>query len=63
MAKGPERPTTRTVTGPKQRSRRTPAVIVVTDDWPDDVPITIQEVRVIETHLSSVLDELLGPLP
>jgi len=37
--------------------------IVVTDDWPDFVPITEAELRVMESHFAEELDELFGPLP
>lgn len=48
----------------KRRHQRKPsAPFIVTDDWPEVVPITEQEVRIIEAHLGKVLDEMLGPLP
>ena len=37
--------------------------IVVTDDWPEQVPIGDAELRVIEGHLREELDKLFGPLP
>lgn len=37
--------------------------IVVTDDWPEFVPITEAELRVFEAHFRDVLDEIFGPLP
>jgi hypothetical protein len=37
--------------------------IVVTDDWPDRVPIGKLEVRLFESHLRKELDELFGALP
>jgi hypothetical protein len=37
--------------------------IVVTDDWPEQVPICDAELRAIEGHLRSELDALFGPLP
>jgi hypothetical protein len=37
--------------------------IAVSDDWPDPVPISDAELRVIEGHLRSELDKLFGPLP
>ncbi len=37
--------------------------IAVTNDWPDRVPITDAELRVIEGHLRGELDKLFGPLP
>ena len=39
------------------------ARIRVTDDWPQVLPITEVELRVIEAHFAEVLDELFGPLP
>ena len=41
--------------------REAPAPIVVTDDWPQQVPIKDPELRVIEGHFAEELDELLGP--
>jgi hypothetical protein len=38
-----------------------PAPIVVTDDWPEEVPIAEPELRVIEGHFGEELDDLLGP--
>jgi hypothetical protein len=37
--------------------------IVVTDDWPEQVPIGDAELRVIEGALRKELDDLFGPLP
>lgn len=37
--------------------------IVVTDDWPEFVPITEAELRVMESHFAEELDELFGPMP
>lgn len=37
--------------------------IVVTDDWPEQVPISEAELQIIEGHLRKELDELFGPLP
>lgn len=36
--------------------------IHITDDWPDVLPITEAEVRIIEAYFGDVLDELFGPL-
>ncbi|UHD45450.1 hypothetical protein LUX29_21050 [Aureimonas altamirensis] len=33
----------------------------VTDDWPDDVPVTEAEIDVFERWLGDVFDELLNP--
>ena len=37
--------------------------IRITDDWPEIVPITEAEVRIVEAYFGDVLDELFGPLP
>jgi hypothetical protein len=37
--------------------------ISVTDDWPEVVPITDAELRVIEAHFADILDEIFGSLP
>lgn len=37
--------------------------VTIRDDWPDRVPITDAELRVIETFLSKELDELFGAAP
>lgn len=37
--------------------------IVVTDDWPEQVPIGDAELRIIEGYLCKELDALFGPLP
>ena len=37
--------------------------VVVVDDWPDFVPITDQELRVMEAHFQDILDMLFGPIP
>ena len=37
--------------------------ITITDDWPEIVPITEFEVRIVEAYFGDVLDELFGPLP
>lgn len=36
--------------------------IKMTDDWPEVVPITEIELRVIESYFVEELDDLLGPL-
>lgn len=63
MARGTNKPAPSAVAGPRKRSRRAPAAIIVTDDWPGQPPVMKPEIRVIETHLRSILDELLGPPP
>jgi len=45
---------------PRQK-RNTP--ITVTDDWPDAVPVTDHEARIVEAFFADVLDDLFGPLP
>ncbi|MDB5439965.1 MAG: hypothetical protein JWM33_2392 [Caulobacteraceae bacterium] len=47
----------------KRRRRRADSPIKVTDDWPDFVPVTDHEARIIEAFFADVLDELFGPLP
>ncbi len=50
----------------QRRSPRRPSddgPIRVTDDWPARIPITDDELRVIEGHLRKELDDLFGPLP
>lgn len=45
------------------RPRDEDGPIVVTDDWPERVPIGDMELRVIEGRLREELDALFGPLP
>ncbi|MGP1394589.1 MAG: hypothetical protein ACTS3R_03660 [Inquilinaceae bacterium] len=33
----------------------------VVDDWPDDVPVTPEEVDVFERWFGDLLDEMFGP--
>jgi hypothetical protein len=44
-------------------SRPSVVSIKVTDDWPEAVPISEHELRVVETHLDGLLAQLLGSLP
>lgn len=37
--------------------------INVTDDWPEAVPVTDHEARIIEAFFADVLDDLFGALP
>lgn len=37
--------------------------VVEIGDWPSVLPVTEQELRIVETMLAEVLDKLLGPLP
>ena len=46
-----------------RRSREDDGPIVVTDDWPEQVPIGDAELRAIEGHMRQELDKLFGPLP
>lgn len=50
---------------PEPRSGRPPlrdeVPIVVTDDWPEVVPITEAELQVMESHFAEELDEIFGP--
>ncbi len=51
---------------PRRASRRScdgDGPIVVTDDWPEQVPIGDSELRAIEGHMRHELDKLFGPLP
>lgn len=43
--------------------RRTEPPINVTDDWPEFVPVSDREARIIEAFFADVLDELFGPIP
>ncbi len=47
----------------RRRRRRSDGPIKVSDDWPDLVPVTDHEARIIEAFFADVLDELFGPLP
>lgn len=46
-----------------RRAREDDGPIVVTDDWPEQVPIGDAELRAIEGHMRHELDKLFGPLP
>jgi hypothetical protein len=47
---------------PRDRAPQTePSAILVSDDWPDVVPVTDAELRVMEAHFADVLGEILGP--
>jgi hypothetical protein len=35
----------------------------VTDDWPDFVPVSDREARIITAFFADLLDELFGPIP
>ncbi len=50
---------------PRKRIGRPPkhdlAAWSVTDDWPEKVPVTAQEVDVFEAWFADLFDELFGP--
>ncbi|MBA3677569.1 MAG: hypothetical protein H0W74_09230 [Sphingosinicella sp.] len=46
-----------------RRAREDDGPIVVTDNWPEQVPIGDAELRAIESHMRQALDKLFGPLP
>lgn len=50
---------------PRQKKRRAVTDDLstrrVVDNWPDDIPVTPEEVDVIEQFLGDVLDDLFGP--
>lgn len=48
---------------PPKRRRKDDGPIVVTDDWPEVVPIGDDELRIIEGYMRKELDELFGPMP
>lgn len=45
------------------RRRRNEQPIVVTDDWPGMIPVTDQEVRIVEAFLGEKLDEIFDAAP
>ena len=54
------------VTKPKPKKRRNstaddPSDWRVVDDWPEEIPVTPEEVDVIEQWLGDVLEEMFGP--
>ncbi|MEO1200246.1 MAG: hypothetical protein AAFX39_13595 [Pseudomonadota bacterium] len=48
---------------PSGKRRRVQKDVTVTDDWPEVVPITEAEFRIVEAYFGDILDELFGPLP
>lgn len=48
---------------PSRKRRRVQKDVTVTDDWPEIVPITEAEVRIVEAYFGDVLDALFGQLP
>ncbi len=54
----------RKLPGPKPRGRPVTYDLSdwrVVDDWPDDVPVTPEEVDVFERWFGDLLDEMFGP--
>lgn len=47
----------------QRKGRRQSQRLRVTDDWPEAMPVTEAEVRVVEAYFRDILDELFGPLP
>lgn len=47
----------------RRRRRGDDLPIKVTDDWPGMVPISDEEVRIIEAFFGDLLDELFGSVP
>lgn len=45
------------------RSCEADTPVIVTDDWPKQVPIGDAELRAIEGHMRQELDKLFGTLP
>lgn len=43
-----------------RRAKRTSVTWTVTDDWPEDVPVTEAEIAVFEAWFGELFDELLG---
>jgi hypothetical protein len=43
-----------------RRARRTSETLTVTDDWPEDVPVTDAEIAVFEAWFGELFDELFG---
>jgi hypothetical protein len=51
------------LSGPLPTTGRSTVSPVVSDDWPDVVPIGLHELQITEAYLEKVLAELFGPLP
>jgi len=45
---------------PGRRAKRASVTWTVTDDWPEDVPVTEAEVDVFEAWFGELFDELFG---
>jgi hypothetical protein len=52
-ALGPARPG-------RRRAKRDRTTLTVTDDWPEDVPVTEAEIAVFEAWFGELFDELFG---
>jgi hypothetical protein len=44
----------------RRRAKRDRTTLTVTDDWPEDVPVTEAEIAVFEAWFGELLDELFG---
>jgi len=44
----------------RRRAKRNRTTLTVTDDWPEDVPVTEGEVAVFEAWFGDLFDELFG---
>lgn len=45
-----------------RRPKRDISTLIVTDDWPEEVPISEAEIRVFERYFGDVFDELFGTI-
>lgn len=46
----------------KRRPKHDVSSWIVTDDWPDEVPITEAEIEVFERYFGDVFDEMFSPI-
>lgn len=46
----------------KRRPKHDVSTWIVTDDWPDEVPITEAEIEMFERYFGDVFDEMFGPV-
>jgi hypothetical protein len=44
----------------RRRAKRDRTTLTVTDDWPEDVPVTDAEIAVFEAWFGELFDELFG---
>ena len=44
----------------RRRANRASVTLTVTDDWPEDVPVTDAEIAVFEAWFGELFDELFG---